>query len=81
VKEIERLRQKFIVYIGSFYMKTNHLKSNGQKFTTMKFIDEWLEINLDDLFQDQGLRHFFDVEVAVNTKEIERSIFSKSEDG
>ena len=59
----------------------NHLKANGQKYTIMSHIEEWISNNLDDLFQDQGLRQYFVVDEKTNIKDIDKSIRAKSEEG
>lgn len=81
VNEVEKKRRQNLNYLALFYIRMNHLKSNGQRISTLKMLEEYIDENLDELFQDMGLREYFQEQIKVNKKEIEKSINAKSEYG
>ena len=57
--EVSRKRQKLFMQKAQFFIKMNHLKSKGQMQTTYAKINEWLEDNLNKLFNDSQLKDTF----------------------
>jgi len=51
--EVNSKRQKFIVFKQKFLIKQTLVKSQGQKFTLLKKVRQFIDSNIDHLFANR----------------------------
>jgi len=73
--DVNRKRQKFIVFKQCQYQRHDHLKNQGQKFHTMRLLQQFIAHNIDHLYYNRPREIVYNEKLPDNLKNLDMRPF------